>query len=75
MVDKNFAEFDRNGDGSLQIEEFVDMINSTFGKMGQTNKVSRREAEHMMGRFDFDKNNSISKAELYKAYKNFFGLA
>lgn len=74
MVERNFARYDHNGDGFLELDEFLTLINETFKEMGHSATVGRREAEKMMGRFDFDKNNLVSKSELYSAYKKFFGL-
>jgi Ca2+-binding EF-hand superfamily protein len=65
MVEDNFARFDKNSDGFLEVEEFHELVNCTFKDM----------ASQMMTRFDLDKNKRIGKQELYKAYKDFFGVS
>jgi hypothetical protein len=75
MVEDNFARFDKNSDGFLEVEEFHELVNCTFKDMGKETHVSTKEASQMMTRFDLDKNKRIGKQELYKAYKDFFGVS
>jgi Ca2+-binding EF-hand superfamily protein len=71
IVDEKFKLFDKNGDGFLQLDEFIEVINDIYSKMGYERKISRKEGLEIMGSVDQNGDRKISKMELLVALKKF----
>lgn len=42
IVDEKFKKFDKNGDGYLQVDELVDVINDIYVNMGSQRTITRK---------------------------------
>lgn len=71
VVDEKFKKFDKNRDGFLQIDEFVEVINDIYAKTGRERTISRKEGIEIMGNFDQNGDRKISKIELLNALRKF----
>lgn len=68
-IDKIFANYDRDGSGTLQTTELSVFFNDVYKAMGNNQGVSPQAVQQALGIMDQDFNGRITKSELFNAFK------
>ena len=68
--DETFKKYDKNKDGTINIEEFYSFINDVYKASGIESGISKDYAEQMFNVRDFDKNSKLERVEFKKEFKN-----
>ena len=68
--DETFKKYDKNKDGTINIEEFYSFINDVYKTSGIESGLSKDYAEQMFNVRDFDKNSKLERVEFKKEFKN-----
>jgi hypothetical protein len=61
IIEQNFKDWDKTGDGKISAQEFQQALSAAFGK-----KFSKLEALQMMRQFDLDGSNEIEYDEFFQ---------
>ena len=75
MIDQIWAQFDKDGSGSLSKGETRNFVKDLLVKLGEEPKLPEEEFNTLFKDFDEDSNGTVSKDEMALFIKQVRGLA
>jgi len=68
-VDAVFAQFDKDGSGTLEVAEVSSLINAALSQMNAGRQATQQEVQSLIQAVDKNSDGKIAKTELFEIFK------
>lgn len=68
-VDAVFSQFDKDGSGTLDVQEVTALINAALSNMKANRQATQQEVQGLINAVDKNSDGKIAKIELFEIFK------